>query len=129
MARDIAGKLAAGETLDDDDVKYAVDRGIALPEDYDTQVAQFTALPGEGGPIVQTGPAFPSSAGQGQVQVVVLDFMTKAELASFAEEYGLEVDQGDTKPEMMKAIAAQLNSEEPEGSGEEDSGGGGGEGE
>lgn len=110
MSRNILEKLANEEELDDDDIAYARDRGIKLPEEYGpgpesmTEESEGPARPQE--PVVQGkdfGPESEESADE-------LEQLTKAELKAMAEERGLDVPSGSTKQDIIDL----LTGEEPE---------------
>jgi hypothetical protein len=109
MARDIQGKLAAGETLDDDDITYAMDRGIALPEEYEGAVATMQAERVAGQPptpVFQTGAfGFGPSAGPGIfISEDQLNQLKKKELETLADLLGKDVDMSDSKSDMVAAL-------------------------
>lgn len=62
MSRDILGKLANGEELDEDDVAYATEHAIPLPEEYEQAVTSHTEQMVAGrppDPVFQGGPSAP----------------------------------------------------------------------
>jgi hypothetical protein len=100
MSRNIDEKLASGETLSDDDVAYASDHNIALPEEYGAAVKEHQAGVGEDGgrpiePVFQTGPAFASpqeAMGPGVfLSEEELDGLNVGQLRAIAEVKGVEV--------------------------------------
>lgn len=137
MSRNIQEKLAKGRDLSDDDVQYAVERGIELPEEYGVQVASVKmdlqgAVPL---PVVQTGPAF-ASAGNGEgasmdALRIVLNAMPKKQLVSLAAENDLDVDTKAHKEDLVEAVAVamveQATGVEPEEDDDQDDESGGNE--
>lgn len=89
--RDVRAKLAKGEELDEDDIKYARERGIELPNDA-----------GVGEDRVRSDS--PTSPGES----VPFDEMTKADLMSLAEQRGIEMHRSWTKDEMIATLEEGL---------------------
>jgi hypothetical protein len=100
MSRDIQGKLAKGQKLDEIDVRYAMDRGIQLPEEYGVQVSEMRRIefgtPVDG-PIAATGAAFempdqPSAMGPGVfLSADALGILSNPALDAIAEALDVEV--------------------------------------
>lgn len=98
MSRNVMEKLANSEQLDEEDVRYATDRGIALPEEYNTQVSQFQqevsfGTP-VGGPVVQGGslPQPQQQMGPGLfLSEDALESLSVSTLHEVAEAAGVEV--------------------------------------
>lgn len=108
MSRDIEGMLASGEKLSDEDVAYATDHGINLPEEYGAAVQERKATTEMGlheGPLVQTGPQYASAPGEPGLFLSedALSGLTKPVLEAIADAAGIEVN--GTKPEMVAALS------------------------
>jgi len=110
MARDINGLLASGEELSEDDVRYAVDRGITLPEEYSEHVASYQQELQAGGkppsPVFQTGVVgFGPSAGPGIfLSEDALNELKKKEIARLGEVLGYDLDMDMKKEDMVMAL-------------------------
>jgi len=124
MSIDIAGKLASGKKLTDDEIEYASDRGIELPDEYDAAVKSYRLSIGDDGarppePVFQTGPAFASPASPGLfLSEDELGQMTKDQLVTLGELK--DQDLSGTKAEMVAAlagteVAGESESDEDEG--------------
>lgn len=130
MSRDIRGKLAAGKDLDAADIKYARERGIPLPdglvsEDPDVVVEEPTG--GQSQPestdevtTDEETPDAPEDADEAEDgsdddssedegEEVDMAAMSKAELVSLGEQFGLELSKRSSKQELMDAISAASN--------------------
>jgi len=120
MSIDIAGKLASGKKLTDDEIEYASDRGIELPDEYDAAVKSYRLSIGDDGarppePVFQTGPAFAAPVDPGLfLSEDELGQMTKDQLLAVGDLKGVELS--GTKAEMVAALAGtEAESEEDEG--------------
>jgi len=115
MSRPVLEKIAAGETLDDDDIQYAKDRGIAVPGVYAGGVAAEDAMP-PSAPGVNPNPVVaPSHIGtapvEEEVEIVDLDRMTKKELFALAEEKGIDAPKSATKDELISLLSEDVDEE------------------
>lgn len=99
MSRDIAAKLAAGEELDEDEIQYARDRGMALPEEYGEGAAD-TAFDPTTGHVVSSG----DFGGPPEEEAAEYSDMTKADLRAEADSRGLDVASDATKAEIVAAL-------------------------
>lgn len=115
MSLDIQGKLAKGEKLTDEEVRYAADREIALPEEYDDAVKAHKGSIGDDGaaqPVFQTGDAF-AQPQQGPPGLFLsqddLSGMTKDMLVTLGEAAGVEVS--GTKSDMIAQLSGAEVSE------------------
>jgi hypothetical protein len=108
MAIDIAAKLASGETLTEFEVKYARDRGIALPEEYGVPAGEIKAESGDFGrpprPTISVDQyPRPSEAQPGvTLDEDTLNAMTKAQIADLGAAMGVELS--GTKAEMIAQL-------------------------
>jgi len=115
MSININEKIANGETLSDDEIKYAVERGMALPDEYDVQVGTVqsamdpTGRPYE--PVAQTGPAY----AQPEQNMGAGVFLTEEDLSSLdkatLEKVGglVGADLSGTKAEMVDQLVGGGN--------------------
>jgi hypothetical protein len=124
MSRDIAGKLASGEKLTEDEVAYASDRGISLPEEYGEKVRTYQMqreLGATPSPVFQGGGAFGmgtmESSGPGVfLSEEELGTLTKDTLAAIGDAKGVEL--GGSKAEMLSDLvggSSSSGSEDEEG--------------
>lgn len=116
MARDISAKIADGGSLDDDDIQYAVSRGIALPDQYSGAAEQATAQMASDGDTGRVAPAAP-------VDGLVLDsdmLMTldKPTLNKIGVAADLDVE-GMVKADMVAILTGQMPSGD-DGDGDDD---------
>lgn len=125
MARDVLKKLAEGKKLDNEDVQYAVDRGIKLPEEYgeqvhDRQVKMQFGSPVPGEPLFQTGPAFEMPGGGNSGPGVFLNADMLGELkADVLDEIGEALGIEDMPRKKADKVATLVGAE-PGAGGDED---------
>jgi len=98
MSRNVAEKLANDEQLDEDDVQYARDHGIALPEEYGVDPGMSQVEPGTTPVPVVSGPAYPMAQRQQQpsepglfLNTDQLEMLTVSELTTLADAADVEV--------------------------------------
>lgn len=95
MSRNVLEKLANDETLDDDDVQYARDHGIALPEEYGVDPGMTQVDPGSTPVPVVSGPTYPMAQQESEPGLFLtpdqLDLLTVNELTSLADAAEIEV--------------------------------------
>jgi len=127
MSINIAEKIANDETLSEDEIKYAVDRGMALPEEYDEQVGTVQAAMDPTGrplaPVAQTGPAYEQPAQDMGPGVFLSDedlaALDKGTLEKIGGLVGAELS--GTKAEMIEQLTGSEesdDSDEDEGDGQ-----------
>jgi hypothetical protein len=112
MSLDVQTKLAKGDKLDDDEVAYARQHAIPLPEEYGSPVAVQVDPTQTPLPVVQTGPAFEGAEqdapdlGPGLFLTVdQLESLNKEDLKKIAEVAGFEVASGAKKDDLVAALA------------------------
>jgi hypothetical protein len=96
--RPVLAKLAKGESLDDDDVAWARERGIPLPAEYGSQTEASNPDDEESAEL--------GLEDDGEVEEDGPDLarLSKAELLSMAESKGIDVLQNATKAELIEAL-------------------------
>lgn len=124
MSQDVLTKLNEGKKLDDDEVAYARQHAIPLPEEYGTPAAVQVDPTQTPLPVVQTGPAFESAAqdlGPGLFLTLdQLESLNKGQLKALAEVAGYEVASGAKKDDLVQALAYGGEIGESEGDEPED---------
>lgn len=116
MSRNVAEKIANNEPLDEDDVQYAVDRGMNLPEEYSGQVSAlktgFDSFGRPHGQVVQGGSfPMPDNSGPGLfLSVEELESLTTDQLRTLAEVKGIEVS--GRKASVVEQLAGAESSAE-----------------
>lgn len=98
MSRNVPEKIAKGEDLDEDDLIYARDHGIALPPEYETELegGMTQVEPGTTPTPVVSGPAYPQpSRAQTEPGLFLtpdqLDSLAVGQLKQLAEAADIEV--------------------------------------
>lgn len=115
LASQIQEKLDKGTSLSDEEVAWAADHSMELPEEYGDAVRSHTAEREAGrpyDPLLETGPAFaqPGPSGPGLFLTEdQLNSLTKDMLFSLAEATEQEVS--GTKAEMVAQLAGTASSE------------------
>jgi len=127
MSRNVQEKLAKNQKLDDDDVEYARQRGIALPDEYGEASGTVSQLePGTTPvPVAQTGPAYPMPGRDQQGPGVFLtadelESLTAAEIESVAEAKGVEISGRSKAAKVASLVGGGAPAEEAEAEAESD---------
>jgi len=115
MSRDIKGKLARGEKLDEADVQYALDRLIEIPEEYlpkkkrhEPEEAQVEEPQPE--PQQENEPA--DEEADEEEEGLDLEAMTKAELVAYGDTVGIALTMSMTKDQMIEDLTDEGEDED-----------------
>ena len=118
MSRNVLEKLANDETLDDDDVQYARDHGIALPEEYGVDPGMTQVEPGSTPVPVVSGSTYPMAQQESEPGLFLtpdqLDLLTVNELTSLADAAEIEVSGKKADIiDQLSGVAVLAADEEP----------------
>lgn len=124
MSLNVMEKLANGDKLTEDEVKWAHEHAIALPEEYGPAPLSVQAeivRPSE--PIFQGGAAFAPSPGQAGPGLFLtaeqLDSLDKGTLTELADAAGYEVSGRAKKADVVQALIGGVPSGEEESDADE----------